>query len=393
MTIERTPPEFASAHDNCIFTLHEDVKTLDHVTYPSYAYIADVYIGGSLITSLKGYPLPDTGRGWFNIGTIVRNYINNRFMPAEGQIIAQEFGLNDFYTPVTVKFGEEYGGARFLDVLVDEERLYFNHYNGRLVNKYTILDEYVNKICSNRVYKSTKLTLDCERHYIPFFSILTDDIILEIKTYDSLGDLISDENFFTITPSQDYTNQQINISPLAINNQIPGLIDSAVAFYEIVFIKEVNGDYPATSRTIKVDIYDEGKFQVHRIHFLNKLGGMESYDFHKLSRRKLQLEGQHIVVANYGSDGPVFSGAYKPHKYDSKFTESLMLNSDNMDENTYAWLSELLVSPYILLEDSGYMIPVRITNSEYEYKKHVNEKIFNLSIDITFDQTLNAQFI
>ena len=43
--------------------------------------------------------------------------------------------------------------------------------------------------------------------------------------------------------------------------------------------------------------------------------------------------------------------------------------------------SDILTSPDVyIIDDNGYKYPILITDSSYDYKTHLREKLFNLSI-------------
>jgi hypothetical protein len=88
--------------------------------------------------------------------------------------------------------------------------------------------------------------------------------------------------------------------------------------------------------------------------------------------------------------------------YNVNFKESRILNSDIIDEKTYKWLNELLVSPlvYMQYDEKNYsndqsvanLIPITITDSTFNFKTKAVERQFNLTLKIEFGDTLNAQY-
>jgi hypothetical protein len=182
----------------------------------------------------------------------------------------------------------------------------------------------------------------------------------------------------------------INASKAAINGVNPGMINDSIKYY-----------------TVKVgtDLYQfnlecEPVYQVYTLHFLNKYGGFESKDFSKVSRKTIDIEKKDFGKLPYTVDA---SGAvsYKSSNnvynesrsvYSSQYKEKMVLNTDNLTDQEYAWLGELILSPMVYMEDAGYFYPVVISESSYEPKKNVNDDITNLTINIEFGEQLNAQF-
>jgi hypothetical protein len=44
------------------------------------------------------------------------------------------------------------------------------------------------------------------------------------------------------------------------------------------------------------------------------------------------------------------------------------------------------------MESGGYFIPISITGNNYEYRKSINDKLTNLTINIEFGDQFNAQY-
>lgn len=151
IVINTNPGAYFSANGDLIFVIYEATKANDPITYPDYKYLADVYIDVTQVVRIKKVPQPDNKRGVFNIGDVIRNYVQSIFNPISG-LQAQQLGLNEFYINATVKFGEEYGFTTYTNVTEDIERTYYSHYNGRMFGQLTILTSYVDLVTSTRPY-------------------------------------------------------------------------------------------------------------------------------------------------------------------------------------------------------------------------------------------------
>lgn len=384
LVIKATPGQYSSIHDDLIYTVSEAVHAVDPVTYPNYKYIADVYIGGSMIARVKKVPDPSTYIGIFNIGQIVRNYIATTFNPVANQLRAQQLGENEFFLNVQVKFGEEYALTSYYALLSDSSRVYFNNYNDRISTAGSSLSSFTNKIASNRPL-ITQVLLSSQYHFVPYFPINTTAIPF-VVTPSGGGTPLST----TITPTITFNMQVLNVAPGAINAVAPGTITAATTSYTVQI----------GSQTIRVEIICEAIHQVYTLHFLNKLGGYETKLFTKVSRKTISIERKDFGKLGYSVDpsGVVSyrnsNGVYNEIRsvYASQFKEKLTLNSDFITDTEYSWLAELVASPMVYLEDSGYLFPCVISASDYEYKKYVNDDLTNLTINIEFGNQLNAQF-
>src|SRR5436190_5221197 len=151
MTINFFPDDYSSVHDDLLYTLY-DAHVEDRVTYPNYKYIADVYVNGVMVERVKKFPLPPNNFGVFNVGTIVRSYVMAIFNPdiAASSILVQQMGQDNFNVEVQVKFGEEYSYTSFYNVVEDDVRTFFNHYNKKHLGVVkTEIIAVINDVASN----------------------------------------------------------------------------------------------------------------------------------------------------------------------------------------------------------------------------------------------------
>lgn len=392
IVINDNPGSYYSAHDDLLFVVYEATKANDTTTYPDYKYVADIYVDGVLVTRQKKDPNPTSKRGIFNIGSAVRSYVSASFNPA-GVFMAQESGANEWYVKVTVKFGEEYNGTIYTNLTVDSDRFYFNHYNGRLIGTRTSLAAKLGLALSNRPY-SNKVTLASGKSFIPFFPSVN-PVPIEIKSYNHVNALVDTKNFSYVpsqaTVSDPYKLQLYDVSPARINLLYPGLITDYIKYYTV--------QIGATS-IYRFDIQCEPRYTNNTLHFLNQYGGFESFDFNKVSRKNINIEKKDFGKLGYtvSSLGIVSynnsNNVYNEQKavYSSQFTESLTLNSDILSDDEYTWLGELMDSPLVYLEQSGYFIPVTIASNNYDYRKQINDKLTNLTLTLSFGQIFNTQY-
>lgn len=387
IVINNTPQDYSSAHGDLVYTVYEATKANDPTTYPNYKYVCDVYIAGIMVVRLKAFPNPINKRGIFNIGMIVRNYVSALFNPTANVVKAQE--LSTFFAIVQCKFGEEYGLNPVLttNLTLDSSRNFYNHYNGRLVGGYTILPNYVNTFASNRSL-ATKVQLNGGQVFIPYFPTSTTAITLNVKSYDSSGTQLASNNI-TITPSGAYYLQQLNVSPISINTISSGAIPANTNYYTVT----------KGSKTYTFNIYCESRYTPYTLHFLNQLGGYDSMDFPKVSKKSIDITKKNYTQLGYiiNADGSMtyYNGTVVNDNkiiYYGDSVESKILNTDFITEDNYAWLSELLRSPQIYLEQSGYYIPVVITDSKFEFKTMAVDRLFNLTLNIQFGDDQNVQF-
>lgn len=120
-----------------------------------------------------------------------------------------------------------------------------------------------------------------------------------------------------------------------------------------------------------------------RLHWLNKLGAFESFNFIRNSTKSLELERKQFKA-------PLPIGYLKSDRLKTNFNttinDTISINSDWISEEQSILLEQLATSPVIYLERSATdFIAVNITNTNYEIKKFLDDrKLFNLSFDIEY---------
>jgi hypothetical protein len=134
------------------------------------------------------------------------------------------------------------------------------------------------------------------------------------------------------------------------------------------------------------------------IHFLNSMGGFESFLFSGVNRVNTNIErnainklGLTTTLTASGLDRGVNISrvansiiAEGKVNYNNTMTHKMRLISDYVSQTDFLWLRELLASPlvYAQIDNNTTMIPVTIDTSDWAEKKQGADKIFNLEIDI-----------
>jgi hypothetical protein len=134
------------------------------------------------------------------------------------------------------------------------------------------------------------------------------------------------------------------------------------------------------------------------LHFLNAVGGFESFLFSGVNRVNTNIEhnainklGLTTTLTASGLDRGVNISrvansiiAEGKVNYTNTMTHKVRLVSDYISETDFLWLREMLASPQVFaqIDNNAIMIPVTIETSDWAEKKRGADKIFNLEIDI-----------
>jgi hypothetical protein len=355
MTFETTPINYQSVNEPIIYVVY-DSNAVDP-TKTDYKYIGECWVNGTKIFTARVYPRPDNNRGVFDLATAIRETIT--------PTLTTDLGAGEWWASVEIKIKEEYNGTVGSIVATSSARVFMNHYNGR-INEFTKLDDYINLPLSNRP-TTIYMKSGTAKYYLPYFA--------------------NSASSFNVTINGTTTA----VTPVAANSLINiNIANSLTSDYTVV----INGV------TYNVKVICEGMYRNYYLHFLNKFGGFESMLFNKVSKRTFDIEKKSYQQLPYRVDGSgvvsvIDSGIMHEQKttYASTFKEKLRVSTDWLNDDEYVWLAQLVCSPMVYLEDTdGTLYPVQITNSTYENKEHLVDRLTNLVLDLDFNSSFKTQF-
>ena len=227
--------------------------------------------------------------------------------------------------------------------------------------------------------------------------LMTDNVndidYVEIKTYDSAGALINTftaaDLSSTLTPGK---VKSVATSPQSLNNINPLLtgvqpvITSAVDYYTIQIFESTP---TAISEILTFTIQEDCRYETFRLHFLNELGGFDSYNFlgrnqrSASSKRKFYTRAETVI----NSTGITYSHEnIGSLDYYVRTNEKIKLKSEYLTNTESDWLQELVNSPNVLLEvgesEDVRFYPVRVTTNGWTEKITEIDKLFKLEIDV-----------
>lgn len=126
-----------------------------------------------------------------------------------------------------------------------------------------------------------------------------------------------------------------------------------------------------------------------RIVFLNRMGGYDYWTFDRDNKRTVNInrtEYKKVLRPNYG----IGERGQTTLAQDVQHTFSL--NSNWVSESDYAYLEELISSPNVyIVESNGELTPINITDTSYQIKTQLRDKLFNLTINYKLSYGINIQ--
>lgn len=415
MTILNTPEYYPSAHGDLVYVFYNSTN----YTQQNYKYVLEIYNSATstLIATLRAYPNPSTGYGVFNIGNIVRNYVSSPFAPdlTKNTWVQQ---ITSFAFPISLQLYEEYGvplQKTFITATIGQTQsnIPMNYYYGRqfTTNPSTwagggwYFGAYRYAWATNRP-TNTEVQLSSNVVMLPSWrdevTSCTNPVTLNVAVTSLSGTTTTNSKVLTQFSLVNYCMNQFNVSPQAINSEFgSSLITSNTNYYEVYITYKIASTCVSYSlATKRFYIYCEPRYTPYTLVWLNKQGGFDSFDFSKVSRRSIDIEKKSFSKLNYSinpSTGVMSNYSQTTMNenqvvYDSRFKEKLTLNTDIIDEATYAWLGELVVSPNIYIQSGNNFIPIQIKSSTYEYKTKAVDRQFNLSLNVEYDDMINTQY-
>lgn len=394
-TISQQPALFSPAYNDLVF-----VVTSSNKTQTSFNYIATIYIGSDQIT-LKSPADPTYGSGVFNFGRIVEAYVNS-------DIDKSTYGFQrntNSYIGYYVKFGEEYGSTitQYLNITTSVVKYVWNGVLDFLETQTYNQDGYTMEgagtFLTSFLGERNQLTGDYSwLYWVADGSSPTSLSHMDIKSYTSAGALIKSVGFTNpYSSSGTITNHfarfstgkpQLNtFATIDMRYGTSPAIPSNAAYYKVAFQDASSG---TISSIVTYNIVDSDcKYTAYRLHFLNRLGGFDSYNFTKVSHNTTEIKKSQYKAPIGALTSASAFGYNKYDRGDRQYSiiskDTIKLSSDWLSEAESTWLRELVESPEIYLDDSTYgLVSVTCQETRYEKKQQVNEKLFRLEIDLNY---------
>ena len=378
ITINTNPPSGSTAQDD-----------LWHVATSSFSgttdmkYIFEVYVGGVKKVSVRQFPEPSNGKGYFNAGATVRNSITfNWFEPLGTAYVYQPNVSGEVGIQYEIRVGDEVNGIAAVNQASATTQVF--NFIAPLFKRRTIgISSKLNKWLTNRpLYANTKLG---ENLYIPFYT--NTSLNLKCSTYDQANNLIASASGTTTAVPNGFV--QMNIGSAAIATNLSITINESVKYYEVSFN---NFD------KIRVNVVCNPKYEPINIHFLNAWGMWDSERFDLVSKLNMNVERKAFEQKDYRFSGNSVNYLSANNKYfegninySNKATFNYKLTADALTDDAYTWMADLITSPQILMEIDGYFYPVTLVDSTYEFSKNVFNKLKALEVTFNMNQNRYSQ--
>ena len=130
------------------------------------------------------------------------------------------------------------------------------------------------------------------------------------------------------------------------------------------------------------------RFDVTRLYYLSRSGRILYKQFSLAATKRMSKKTSNVRLGK----GNVVSGIMTTNRWDREVHEvanvttyTSTLISDWITESQNEALQELFDSPIVWQHDGTNYIPVTITDTSYDFKKHNSDKLFNYTVNIEYN--------
>lgn len=392
ITVNSIPEQYASLHDDLWFVVDSTNKASSN-----FKYVFDIYVDAVLVARIKQFPDVSSTKGIFNAGNIMRNYAQSYFTPNTIQDLFTGT-TNNIYKQFTIKYGEEYGGVTYTNLL-EQTYVAFNFYYPDFYNPAqspTYFKSYLNKWLTNRDLSNVECAFTDKLHigYMTASGVTT-NVYPSVQLYNEDGT----PNGSPVTTGTDPRDafSLLDISPAAINSWYGSTVIPSTAYAYGIKLHNGTSFGPET----KVKLVCNPNYTPIALHFLNQLGGYDTMHFRLVNKESRQTESKQYegnkwrynssatAMRTYNDSNVINPGATK---YVVEHSTSYKLRSNYLNVTDYNWLAELIQSPEVYFEQGGYYYPIVTMTSNWEEKKRIADKMFNLELDVQIANKKYSQF-
>jgi hypothetical protein len=236
-----------------------------------------------------------------------------------------------------------------------------------------------------------------ESAFVAFINRSKPNVDFYLKLYDITGTLITS---YTNTIGVGDLNV-IDCSPQnLIANTTATLLDFQSCAYFTVRVQGIDpGTYSGFSETFTFWMDTEcHRYDTHRLHWLNKLGGWDSFTFTLVSvnSSKVKTSEYQRERGQWNPSGTTWEYTLyhgEQLSFNKYATDQLVLNSDWIQESLQNWLvRDLYESPKVYLEIAvGQYEPVKVMNEDYTLRQRRVDGLIREVVNIERTYTYNSQ--
>ena len=129
---------------------------------------------------------------------------------------------------------------------------------------------------------------------------------------------------------------------------------------------------------VNVNNVQECQYQPYKLTFINRFGAYQDLWFFKNSKKTLTTTKEEYKSSSY----EINNAQYKTFNKLGK--QKLTINSGFYPESFNEVFTQLLLSELVWIEINSQTLPINISNSSFNYKTQLNDKLINYTLDVDF---------
>ena len=370
------------------------VTSGSQIDNPQYQYVMDVTQGGEVLTRIKQYPNP-SGVAVYDVSRILNDYLEPR---TDVFTITSSTTYGDGMQTFDIKFGEEYGTSPSSSVTLYDGN--GNPGNPAVTGTQSVVwggsidpnngfgynwdDVYSEQIFLTSYPNSQSPSSDFNYKKVG----VTDYGVLSFKGSEVQGAIQLTLRTFgggvvgTLNLKGTVDNDG-TIIPVGPQN----LLDAGITQTQIDNTDWYGITVSAKTFYFKID-RDTCNYDRTNFFFVNKLG---AWDFHGISlpkRKSTNITRETLVkpFVNYSSNLSPYDGKRRgTDVYDLGVSDDYVISTQYLTQGEAEWLSEMLESSEVYIQDGSNFIPIVITNASYLHNTNKrSQKIFQYEIQYQY---------
>lgn len=194
--------------------------------------------------------------------------------------------------------------------------------------------------------------------------------------------------FIDLTPLFAQKRFDIGIGPANLNFLFPGYLDETHTHYEVIVVHSPPaGGLVAVSEKRRYNLVKTCAEAPTRLHFLNRLGAIDSYTLTGSERRSIKTGSTVYQKLR----PPEFRPSARGRKVLQKeATVRLSCSTDALRPDEMLWLEELITSPAIYVQRGQHHIPVTLRDGDFEILDPV-KNIHRLRLELEYAHDMVLQ--
>jgi len=381
-SIQQQPQDYSPAFNPLTFVVRETDTAITSAS--NFRYLCEVEIDGTIQAKLKA-PIrygSSQNEAVFDITEIIASYVGNDFEPPSAAAVVGQPRIVSY----RAKFGYEYGSG-----VVTEATGVVNTNNKFSWDACLPIQDFLSYAQADYLTASggtagaqfltnvrTRKVQADEAHTVhALFGTDTANKVFEFKSYNAAGTLLQ-----TVQKTFTYVDYKSRL--LAADCTFNNIGFSSAADYYTVQAYP-SGYVGKASETMRFDLWSEcSKYDPVTLHFLNTLGGFDSYTFRKRTVRNLTGEKKTFEQDSFRYT----TGAYNYSNarggvtnYNTTLTEQWTLNTDFLTDTEAEYIEQLLFSPVVYMGSFSALEKVTVTSNEFE-RKYNRDGLVQYSVTI-----------